>query len=474
MGYIHRIIKNFAALSVAQFSLLILGLVLSVYIARALGDTVFGQYSFAMAFTSLFAIFSDLGYNTLIIREVSRNKPSAKNYLNNVLSMRLLLCILIYVLLVLSINYSNYPTELRKLVYLLGLSILIDSLSTVFKVLFRAFENMDYEAKATVYYALAKTSLSLLALYLGYGLLSLGFIFVFVSIIQFFYLYYICRDKFLIPKLKFNLEFWENTLIIALPLSITGISLLLYTRVDTILLSYMKDDATVAWYNAAYNLILSFKPVPQLMMNALFPLMAGSSLTNKVMFKKISEISLKLLIYLGFPLTTGILLLSKKIIYFLYGSQYANSIIALQILSLDLILYFVWIHGVFILININKQKEWASAAISTAFLNIMLNFILIPSYSYVGSSAATIISELICVLIIYYYIYENIDLSLNYDNSLLKIIISTVVMAFIIYIFNEFDLVIIIIISILFYMILSYAIGAISKEEISLILRRGK
>ena len=57
--------KNTAAL-LAQFVVSIIALVLSVFIARNLGAVVFGKYSFA--FTAIFAVFSDLGYNTLLSR----------------------------------------------------------------------------------------------------------------------------------------------------------------------------------------------------------------------------------------------------------------------------------------------------------------------------------------------------------------------------------------------------------------------
>jgi len=68
MNTIQRIAKNTAALFAAQFIVAILSLVLAIVIARSLGDVFFGKYSFALAFTALFALFSDLGYNTLLLK----------------------------------------------------------------------------------------------------------------------------------------------------------------------------------------------------------------------------------------------------------------------------------------------------------------------------------------------------------------------------------------------------------------------
>ena len=63
-----RIAKNTTALFAAQFVVSILWLVLPIFIARKLGEVIFGKYSFALAFTALFAVFSDWEYNTLLLK----------------------------------------------------------------------------------------------------------------------------------------------------------------------------------------------------------------------------------------------------------------------------------------------------------------------------------------------------------------------------------------------------------------------
>ena len=77
MSTIQRIAKNTAALFAAQVVVAILSLVLSLFIAWKSGAVVFGKNSFVLAFTPIFAVVSDLGYNTLLIREVARYKSQA-------------------------------------------------------------------------------------------------------------------------------------------------------------------------------------------------------------------------------------------------------------------------------------------------------------------------------------------------------------------------------------------------------------
>jgi len=142
MNTIQRIAKNTAALFAAQFVTAILSLVLAIFIARSLGDVIFGKYSFALSFTALFAVFSDLGYNTLLIREVARDKAQASKYLNNVLCMRALISLVIFAIIVITINVMSYPADTKNVVYLFGIYTLVTSFAAVFKVTFRAFEKM--------------------------------------------------------------------------------------------------------------------------------------------------------------------------------------------------------------------------------------------------------------------------------------------------------------------------------------------
>ena len=122
MNTVQRIAKNTAALFTAQFAASILGILLSIFIARKLGDVTFGKYFFALAFTSMFTVFSDLGYSTLLIIEVAKDKSQVSKYLNNTLCIDALLSLVVFALIVIVINLMGYPADTKNIVYLQGLS----------------------------------------------------------------------------------------------------------------------------------------------------------------------------------------------------------------------------------------------------------------------------------------------------------------------------------------------------------------
>jgi len=96
MNTVQRIAKNTGVLLVSQIASYIIGFFFVMYSARYLGAEGFGinpfkkhlrkmlRISFALAFTGIFGVFSDLGLSTLTAREAARDKSLARKYFGNI------------------------------------------------------------------------------------------------------------------------------------------------------------------------------------------------------------------------------------------------------------------------------------------------------------------------------------------------------------------------------------------------------
>ncbi|MCK4491975.1 MAG: oligosaccharide flippase family protein, partial [Candidatus Altiarchaeales archaeon] len=139
MNTVQIIAKNTGALVLMNIVTLGLGLIFTVAIARSFGDVAFGKYSFALAFTSLFAVIMDLGFNQLAIREIARDKKLAEKYMGNIILMKLLLSILFLVFIVIVINLMGYPSSTKLIVYVFGVYVVLSSFGQFFRAIFHAF-----------------------------------------------------------------------------------------------------------------------------------------------------------------------------------------------------------------------------------------------------------------------------------------------------------------------------------------------
>lgn len=468
MSDVQRVAKNTFALFIMQIVSSIFSFFLGIFIARNLGDVGLGKYSFAYTFVFFFAIFLDLGYNMLLIRDVSRDKSKVNRYVSNLLSFRAICALIVFVFVILTINLMGYPSDTKNLVYLFAIYILLDSFSAIYKVTFRAFERMEYEAVITISSNILRVSLALVVIFLGYGLLVIGLVFIFSSIFDLVISTIICEKRFVKSRTEFDLSFFKNTIKIALPLVMISVFSTVFVSADTVMLSILKGDAVVGWYNAAYNLVLGLRIIPQLFVSALFPTLSYYYVSSKKSLKNVYEKYFRYLLMLGLPIAMGATLLSENIILLIYGSNFANSIIALQILSWDILLIFLYtILGCF-LVAIDRQNEMVIAIVVTAIVNVVINAILIPYFSYVGAAVATIVSETILFGIYFYLISKYIHI-LPIHKILVRPFIALVFMTLFILFFYQLGFFITVILSIIVYFFVLYMIKGISKDDVALI-----
>jgi len=143
---VERVAKNATALYIAYIVTYLLSILLIVCITRMLGDVTFGKYAFALAFTAIFAIFLDLGFDMLLVREVAKDRSAASKYLGNIVIIKVILSVVVFGLIALVINLMDYPQDTTTTVLLFGVYAIFSSFADLFRMTFRAFERMEYES----------------------------------------------------------------------------------------------------------------------------------------------------------------------------------------------------------------------------------------------------------------------------------------------------------------------------------------
>jgi len=468
MDTTRRVAKNTIALYSADIITSILSIILSIAIARQLGDVVFGKYSFAVYFVTLCTQFADLGYTTLSLREVARDKSLGTKYVSNNLSIRTILSLIIFVIIVIVINLLRYPADTTSSVYLFGVCYLVISLSEIFNSIFHAYQKMEYNSIISSFVFVLRAILCLILLYLGYGLIEIALIFAYTAILMFLLEMIVCEKKLVKIKFELDFTFLKTTIKQALPFTLVSAFGFIYVRIDVVMLSLMRGDAVVGWYNAATTLTYGLRTIPHFFMASLLPLLSYYFVAKPDALKSAFEKSFKYLFTLALPISIGTVLLADKIILLLYGEQFRNSIVALQILGWDIFLIFLYSNLSFILISINKQKRMAIIAGITALLNIVLNLFLIPWLSYVGAALSTLIAEGF-LFIAYFYVATRQFHTLPLHKIIFKPIFSGIIMGLFIYVFHEVNLFILIIAGCLLYFGVFYLLKGFSQEDINLV-----
>ena len=393
LNVVQRIAKNTIVLMAAGIVSGILGFLSAMYTARYLGVAAFGVLSFALAFAEIFIVFSDLGLNTLTVKNVAKDTSLARKYLGNIIVLKLILTVFASGLIVLIIHILRYPQDTVSVVYLVMLSLVWTTFRKMFNSIFRAFEKMEYISAGDILNSSFLFFGVLFAIYRKFDVVGFAFVYFIVCALSLGYAVVACMGRFVIPKIEIDWKFWRDTFRDAWPLGGMAVCIIIYFRIDTVMLSLMKDDAAVGIYSAAFRLSEVTTVIPSIFISSAFPVMAKYHEDSFGSSVKIYGKAIKYLSFLALPMALIMTLLAKPITTIIYGNNFGEAAVTLQILIwAAAIMYITMVLGTTFIVA-NKQIVNFKLAIIAVFLNIALNAILIPKYSYNGAAAATVITE---------------------------------------------------------------------------------
>jgi len=373
-----------------------------VYIARVLGAYSFGLYQLAQAFLLYLVLLVDSGLSILGMREIAMNRGQASAISLNIFGLRLLLAMVVFCLSVALIIWLPLAWPIRWLF-----------ISTFLMVFYRALnadwvcqglERMEYSSLSRIIYAVSVFLLIILFIKNPNDLIKAPLIQVIcgtvVSVLILFLLY-----KYLLP---FDLSVlapgnWRSYLIMAIPLGASVLMVMIYDNIDTIMLGLMDKPAIVGYYNAAYRVFYIFNGVFATWLTTAAPVITKKLDQGKAGASLFLERYFQLTMLFLIPATVLVFLAAKLFIDLIFGPQYGASVPALQVLIWALVpMAFGSIFGTLILIPAGLFNEFFYVMAGGALVNLIMNFILIPRFSFVGAAIATIVAYASVALIARY------------------------------------------------------------------------
>jgi O-antigen/teichoic acid export membrane protein len=462
------LIKNTAILTTGEVLSRILSFFLIIIIARHLGDEGLGKYSFAFAFVVIFSLLSDFGISTFMTREIAKNKGLAQKIFSNALSVKILLGAFSALIPVLVIYFLDKVIDVKAAVFFAALASLLNYVTLTFRCVINAYEVQIYQSIYIITERVVAFLLALIFIWQGYGLVAICSVFAISNFIALFVVSILVDRKIKKVKLEFDFGFIKWMLAKSMPFWFTVIFITIYFKIDTVMLTFMRGYEETGWYNASYKIIDALFFIPTTVITIVFPAMSKFHLKSQKTLSLLYEKSFYYLFALALPIAIGTSILSSRIIGFVYKNEFTNSVVALNILIWVIVLTFVNYLMGFLLNSIEKQKLFTLTTGLTAVFNIILNFILIPYYGFVGAAIATIASEAINFLLLYYFTSKSgfkIDLLV----LAIKPIIAGLIMLLVLYNLAFLHIFIIIPVSAALYFAALIIIGGIYKDDLGLL-----
>ena len=441
-------------------------LLLTIAYGRFLGDVKFGELYFAITFVLLIGFPIEFGFNQQLTRDVAQEPAKALQYLSNILIIKVMLWSIFYICMLVICWLLGYSMEQRVLIAICGITLLSGSIANTFSALHYAFERVAYPTIGTILEKGLSAVVGILALKYGASVEVMAFILMGGSIIN------ACWQAiwaFRLLGLHFSVDIIlvKGLLLTGIPFLTYGVLGVIYYRIDTILLSLMTSTAVVGWYGASYRIFDTLVFLPSLVISAImYPVFSKLSMHSLSQLKIAVEKSLNFLLFLGIPITVGLIVAAPGIIGFLYHRpEFVHSIPALQALAPGLL--FLYINSVLssTLISTKREKKIMLMAAIALIFNLGLNLILIPQYLQVGAAVVTSLTELLLICLAIFFTPRSL-LPLGSIRVGAKALAASLVMAAIIWMMRTLNLLLILPVAMAVYFTTAMLLATIPRNDL--------
>jgi len=388
------------------FALVAIGL-----ITRSLGQEGFGEYTTVLAFLSLFVILADLGLHSLMTREISVETEGLSKIASNFFTLRVITSAF-FLLFGFGVAFLfPYTVEVKFGIGIGALGFFFLSMHQLLLGVFQRHLAMHLAALAEI----AGRGAQLLFVFLIYlymrgetpHILLFSYLVV-MSISSFiiFSLTFLFAQRYTKIGLRLDIPYWLKIVKTSWPIALSIVLTLIYFKIDTIFLSLMKPAADVGIYGAAYRVLEGLIFFPAMFAGILMPILSRDAVSNHAHFKEVFRKSMRVIAIFALPLVGGGVVLSYSITNLIGGEDFIIAGAPMQALFIATgIIFFGNILGRAI-IALNLQKKAMFAYLLGVVLNVILNLIFIPKYTYMGAAWSTVITEILVVAFLFWLVWR--------------------------------------------------------------------
>lgn len=396
-----KIIKNASWMVGDKVFTMIIGVFVTAIVARYFGPESYGQFNYALSFTTLFTALSTLGLETLIVKAIVDKEQDEGTILCTSLVLRVIggiLLTFIAVILIRLIEPNDSNTHI--LVFILSLT-----------MVFKALEVIEYwiqaHQRAKISSVVSMTAYVIIAAF-KIGMVLLGGNLIHFALINMLNVIIIGigliiayfrnrEEKF---KWKVDIDYAKSILSQSWYLILSGLMVTLYMQIDKVMLgSLMPTKVEVGVYSAAVSIASMWYFVPMAIITSFQPVIMSKKKTNEESYLKSVQLLYTIVAWLGIGFGMFALIFSSPIVNILYGAEYqkASSILSVSIWSGTFAMLgsatSIW------LIAENLQKYKTFFVFSGALVNVILNYFLIPIIGGYGAAIATLVSQFIANIV---------------------------------------------------------------------------
>ncbi|WP_108958587.1 flippase [Leptospira ellinghausenii] len=372
---------------------LIVGFAISVMIVRYLGPEWFGKYNYVNSIIVLFGIFVSFGSEGILVKLIVSEPDQKNEILSASFWFHSIFGLLSFLLSFLFLIILRNESDLFQLLLILGIPLLFRSFSIVRYV----YESNLEIKKVVIIDNLIYFTFSLIRVILIYFNYSFSWIFIsfategIISNFSLFLYYRLKHSSFLNVRPK--LDRVKSILRESFPILLSGFAIIVYMKVDQIMIGSMLGDEQLGIYSVGVRLSEFWYFIPIGISSSFFPHLISLKKELSIQYKKRFAILHSIVFWMALLGACITQFAADFVILKIYGYDYLNSSSVLKIHIWASLFVFLGVAGSNYYILENLQKLTILKSLFGLLVNIILNYLWIPEYGILGAAYATLISQ---------------------------------------------------------------------------------
>lgn len=397
----------------------------SILIARIYGAEVVGALAAVRAIMEILIIFglmgTDIGLLRMIPQQRKVSEKAALDMYQQVLRMVLLSSLALSVMLYFGSTTLAEQLNKEHLAPFYALAAIFIVPKTLFKLNLEALRGMKRfgdVAIQNISLAIGNlTTLVILSILVTYKYIPIYSYLITMAIVGIVSTILVFRAFIRVVKPGMERAPLKLSQIITLsaPMFMTKSAFLILGYADIIMLTNMRTEAEVGYYQVAWKLIMFNKFFKNSITSTAAPKLAELHAGGEhELLKSVAKKTTMLLGYTVLPFVIGMVVFGKTIIGTLYGPEFLAGYSAFVLLGCAQMITAVLGHVGMFMNMTGKQTTYLGIVFVSALMNIGFNLLWIPEYGITGAAMANVISVLFTHVVATVYIYRNFGFTIAY------------------------------------------------------------
>ncbi len=468
-----KIVKNTIVFTGAMLVQKLLSFLYFFYLSSRMSPGTLGGYVWALSFTTLFSIGTDLGLAPVFTREASRRMEEGNRLLRNVLGIKIPIIIITAALALLTAFFTGGSAETMPLVIGAVGVMSLDALSLVLWGSLRARQNIFYESVSIIIFQVVV---------FGFGVFFWETTHRIVPVMYALFAGSLANVAIAVAVLKWKFGYklmpaWEGSVIRSLILTapafaLSGIFVKIYNAADSVILGFLVGNHAVGIYSIPAKVVTALQAlIPGAFAASIFPSMSNYFVTSREKLAMVFGKSFGYLLLLAAPVGCGLATISKPVLQALWP-EYVEAAPAFTIMGLGLPFVFLAFATGSLLNACNKEKRSTTHRGIITGVNVALNFALIPFWGTVGAATAFLAANVLLLALDLKAAVKIIKWDKKMNLYILKVLGATGILGFfVLCLGNKLPLFAVVLGGIAVYTVAVIAFRAITRQDLNLIAK---